>query len=618
METLDSIIKIGRVTAVKGRNVEVQVDTTKNASHMLYKGDLLKNVSVGSFIKIAKGFTYLVGKIEGEFIAEDKLTNDKFYKSEQDKIKRLLQISLVGYLEDSTFKQGIKELPLIDNEAFLLTLNEFNLVHSFVTKGEETFVLGDLAQEKGKPIELSVDRLFASHIGIFGNTGSGKSYTLAKLYHELLDKYKDFKKFKKNARFFIIDFNGEYVTPDPKLDDDVIIENKYKSVYRLSTSKAGSTKKYPVSNQLVNDDQFWALILHCTEKTQTPFVSRTLKSVFLERLIRSNAGFLTLIKKTLENLTTKINQEKGVITGFLEELAKFGLGAKISGLAELTEYYREKLAFHSNSKSFLCEGVYSNNVDFIPKIINEKVDALIPSIDDLSEIQVIRLKILFNFHSEVQNSFTSKEHIGPLMGRLDNRISELEKVVRVSNTPEKFEILTIVSLKDVSIHMRKVIPLLICKQIYEEKKGDKDKDKYLNIIIDEAHNILSYNSERESETWKDYRLETFEEIIKEGRKFGVFLTIASQRPSDISSTIISQLHNYFLHRLINNKDIEAVEKTISYLDKVSFDALPILPRGSCILAGQAAQLPVIIEVGRIDDKYKPFNETMFLTKHWID
>lgn len=58
--------------------------------------------------------------------------------------------------------------------------------------------------------------------------------------------------------------------------------------------------------------------------------------------------------------------------------------------------------------------------------------------------------------------------------------------------------------------------------------------KSLHIIIDEAHNILSITSERESQTWKDYRLETFEEIIKEGRKFGVFLTISSQRPSDIS------------------------------------------------------------------------------------
>lgn len=56
------------------------------------------------------------------------------------------------------------------------------------------------------------------------------------------------------------------------------------------------------------------------------------------------------------------------------------------------------------------------------------------------------------------------------------------------------------------------------------------------MIIDEAHNILSESSNRESESWKDYRLETFEEIIKEGRKFGVYLTIASHRPADISST----------------------------------------------------------------------------------
>lgn len=127
---------------------------------------------------------------------------------------------------------------------------------------------------------------------------------------------------------------------------------------------------------------------------------------------------------------------------------------------------------------------------------------------------------------------------------------------------------------------------------------------------------MSYESSRESETWKDYRLETFEEIIKEGRKFGVFLTIASQRPSDISSTIISQLHNYFLHRLINNKDIEAVEKTISYLDKVSFEALPILPTGSCIFAGLAAQVPVMIDIGRIAEGCEPKSDTIKLTENW--
>lgn len=620
MDALDSIIKIGVVTSVKGRSIELTVDTTKNVSNLLFKGELIKNVSVGGYIKIAKGFTHLVGKIEGEFITEDKISDSRTYRSQQDKIKRILQVSLLGFLEAGVFKQGIKELPLIDNEAFLLTQIEFNLVHRFVNEGEETFVLGHLAQEKGKEIELSVDRLFASHIGIFGNTGSGKSYTLAKLYHEILKKYVIYKKFRANARFLLIDFNGEYVTPKVSITDNVIIEQEHKSVYRLSTGRYGSKQKYPVSREVINDEQFWSLILHCTEKTQTPFVSRTLKSTFIDDLIRTDDGIKKLLIITLEHITTRVNQnqEKGLVLTFLEEISKFGLADKIDGLKGLLTDFRKNLTFHSQQKVYIYNGTYSNSPAFITEVIELKVNSLQPDLTSISEVHLIRLKLIFRFYYEIHNGYSSKEHIGPLMARLDDRITDFEKVVEISTSPGDQRILSIVSLKDVNMQMRKVLPLIICKQAYETKKVKSDKEKFLNIIIDEAHNILSYNSEREAETWKDYRLETFEEIIKEGRKFGVFLTIASQRPSDISSTIISQLHNYFLHRLINNKDIEAVEKTISYLDRVSFDSLPILPQGSCILAGLAAQLPVVIEVGKIDDTYKPYNETMTLTKNWID
>ena len=139
----------------------------------------------------------------------------------------------------------------------------------------------------------------------------------------------------------------------------------------------------------------------------------------------------------------------------------------------------------------------------------------------------------------------------------------------------------------------------------------------MNIIVDEAHNILSYESQRESESWKDFRLETFEEIIKEGRKFGVFMTIASQRPSDISSTIISQLHNYLIHRLINNRDLEMVEKAISYLDKVSVESLPVLPVGACVLSGLIADLPVIVQVDKLLAANSPKSDTIDLLENWI-
>jgi hypothetical protein len=201
---------------------------------------------------------------------------------------------------------------------------------------------------------------------------------------------------------------------------------------------------------------------------------------------------------------------------------------------------------------------------------------------------------------------------------MDKRIDDLRKVIKIEQgeRTESAANLTIVSLKDVNIHMRKVLPFLLCKMLYEEKKEENDDESYLNIIIDEAHNILSQESERESEQWKDYRLESFEEIIKEGRKFGVFLTVASQRPADISPTIISQLHNYFIHRLINNQDIKAVEKTISYLDKVSFEYLPILPTGTCILAGLLANVPVVIDIAPIEPRHEPKNKTMTLSDKW--
>ena len=166
---------------------------------------------------------------------------------------------------------------------------------------------------------------------------------------------------------------------------------------------------------------------------------------------------------------------------------------------------------------------------------------------------------------------------------------------------------------------KKMIPLLLCNNLYKSHKKIKDEElSYLNIIIDEAHNILSYQSNRESETWKDYRLEVFEEIIKEGRKFGVFLTIASQRPSDISSTIVSQLHNYFIHRLVNDEDILKVSKTISFLDKVSQDSLPILSTGVCVIAGQMVEMPIVVQIDRIEDEYKPLNETIDVVAKWTE
>lgn len=599
----DSIFKIGKVISVKGRAVDIKVDKTKNTSHLLYKGDLLKNISVGGYVKIIKGFTRIVGKVEGEYINEDKYFSKKEYRNEKEKISRVLNVSLLGFFSNKGFERGIKELPLIDNECFLLENSEFNEVHDFLKKDDEPITIGTLSLEKGQEIKVGIDSLFASHIGIFGNTGSGKSYTLAKIYRELFKQYKDREKFKKNAHFFLIDFNGEYI------GDDVIIKKKYKNLYKLSTEGQDGKDKFPISEKNINDHAFWTVFLTATEKTQAPFIKRTLKKKDI-----NNIKIEDVIKNIITNQDRKI--DKGVIFNYLEEINQF-LEDDIN-IGEL----RSKLKYHATNNTYKIESYYANEqpddvVREVKKCLkDENYNFQIKS--DLLNLQKIHLKIIYYYYNEIERGFSNQEHIAPLIKRLDKRINDLGKVVEVKNGGLT-NFLTVVSLKEVNSDMTKILPLLICKQLYDRKKKENNKKTYLNLIIDEAHNILSYSSERESETWKDYRLETFEEIIKEGRKFGVFLTVASQRPSDISSTIISQLHNYFLHRLINNNDILAVEKTISYLDKVSFEYLPILPTGTCILAGLLAQVPVVLDIGQIEPKkHAPDNETMKLIENWKD
>jgi hypothetical protein len=205
----NSIFRIGFVFSVEGREVRVKVDKSKNASHLLFQGDLIKNVSVGSYLRITKGYISIIGKVEGEYVKEDNGLNNE-YNKEENKIDRVLKIKLLGYIESSKFERGIKELPLIGNECYLIDKTEFESIHNFVKGNDVSLKIGTLNLEPSQNIRVGINGLFASHIGIFGNTGSGKSYTLAKVYRELFLKAGNLSMFKSNAKFLLFDFNGEY------------------------------------------------------------------------------------------------------------------------------------------------------------------------------------------------------------------------------------------------------------------------------------------------------------------------------------------------------------------------------------------------------------------------
>src|SRR5690625_3036567 len=348
-----AVLRVGIVKSVRGRTIEVVVDKMKNVPHLLYNGSLIKNVSVGSYIKINKGFERIIGIIEAEEITEDKAEEKKDYKHETNKIVRVLKVKIVGFLEGGKFNQGVKDLPLIDNICYILTKEEYDRVHNFVDEEDKPIEIGHLSSELTKEINVGVNSLFASHIGIFGNTGSGKSYTLASLYHKLFDKYGSQSRFKENAKFLLIDFNGEYLKEDLKEDEvDKVIWDSDKSTYSLSTDSKKGKDKLKISHKTIYDETFWSILLQATEKTQMPFIASALHSNYLIEKLKSREGLIDLIKSTNNLITVNItpNQEKNFVVTFLDEISKFGLEDNIKGLNDLKSFYAENLNFFADKK----------------------------------------------------------------------------------------------------------------------------------------------------------------------------------------------------------------------------------------------------------------------------
>ena len=249
-------------------------------------------------------------------------------------------------------------------------------------------------------------------------------------------------------------------------------------------------------------------------------------------------------------------------------------------------------------------------------VFRDDVDSIILSQIDAFEELTIRVNL--QLISDLLYGFVQFEHIQPLLKRIEASMTELRKVISVQEGAYEEKTVTVISLRKCNQEVKKIVPLLLAKHFYQNHKDSvaNPPNKTMHLIIDEAHNILSQQSTREHESWKDYRLELFEEIIKEGRKFGMYLTLSSQRPADISPTIMSQLHNYFLHRLVNDKDLLLIDSTVSTLDQISKNMIPNLAQGCCIVTGTSFELPLMLQVEQLEHDKQPDSDDVDLRQLW--
>lgn len=618
---IDDALLVGEVCEVRGAKVRVRVYGEANEAHTFYHGKLVKGVSVGGYLKIPCGYDRVIGAIDADYQQERRVPReDADREAPGHDFDRFVDVSVFGVLGPEGFDRGVSVLPPIRSKAYLLGPDELKLVNAAPSEDGPTFRVGTLAGHEGTPVCLPTSALFASHIGVFGNTGSGKSNTLCRLYTDCFAQMERAGTLARSrSTFTFIDFNGEYVA------DGVLTDCK--KVYRLSTRLAvddASADRVPVPSDFYFDVDMWAVLTNATEKTQKPFLKRCVRTAGNVRNAGNPSSYL---RKMLESL---LGNYAGNAFAFGEQkndlihMLSLALTQGEDGKPEQRVADSLK-AVGTNRKT---QTVYTDTDDYLNKDADvHKVfkDCLELPYDfygltnDLSRL--LEYIAYYKYLEEWLTGRIIRDHVSPWLSRYAQQLHESLKLYQVCNkdiVEAMGEPVVVCSLLDVNQDQKKVIPLVIAKYLYREQKerGKDDPMSSTHLIVDEAHNILSYSSQRESESWRDYRLETFEEIVKEGRKFGMYLTVCSQRPADISPTIVSQMHNYFIHRLVNDEDLKAIAKSVSFIDDASMSMIPVLPQGCCIVSGTAATHPTMVQVDRLEREKQPRSYDRDLAKAW--
>lgn len=611
-----NIKKLGVIVGVDGDISQVGMYHLSNDAEYLWYGDVLQGAKIGAYLTILQNNIKIIASVVTEKVADQQNTirstefDNRFSKNS---INRIVHLKTKGVIENGEFQVTSQYVPMIGNEVCITSKKDLELIYG-IDNAEPTISIGKSILE-GQIVPLSINKIFASHIGVFGNTGSGKSNTLHKLFLELFrSEYQE--KILENSKFYVIDFNGEYTK-----NDSFGITGNHKKVYEINT-KNQTTDKLPITSDYLFDPDILSILFGATSATQVPFLRKSLK-IWNERHFNGKS-IAHFVVGTLKRVLTTGNSASLDSKDNWISVAEKHVDSNLLSVLKSNLYYNYNKESYYTKVNAANKYIINPNTPIADDQINYlKIDKIELALGNAFELlsEIDRLKFHLEFQKVHQSAWksTNIEHINPLFHRIDTALNSLKKVVEVKESIEgDFSSLNIINLVHANQEITRLIPMLISKMVYDKQKtkiAGKVVTCTSHLIIDEAHNILNAQNHSVGDTWQDYRLNIFEEIIKEGRKFGFYLTLSSQRPADISPTILSQVHNYFIHRMVNDNDLRMLVNTMPTLDKTSFNKIPSLGKGEVIITGNAIQVPVFVKVDK-EEIIRPNSDDVVLTRLW--
>jgi uncharacterized protein len=694
MTIISSQRTIGSIVYVDSANASILLNNDLKSSLYADTGSLTLISQVGGYLLFPCGVgEYIVGILASAYEKEEpnfKIKDDDSFTLHLSESKRTLRTNLLGTLVSSNnkfcFKKGISVYPALGSEALIPSHKQIDAILNYqIEEGKENDLLvtvGESPIYTGVEIKLSLQNLFAFCLGIIGNTGSGKSFTVASLIQSAIRTLKE--KAKENnkqakPKFIILDINGEYSNAFEKKEPEKGRETNHAylngedfklplwafendeicKLFRASPQVQTPTLEKLIDNlrskekpkdfsinwdiwgleslqgyleglyskaKIKNEGRYVGLASveyiesiknrtnNLLEKSYNVKIKEICKE--LQSLINTSDLINTLITKTKNNRST--NYEK--LPDELRELLEaqyYSLENKIEGEIQALKVKEKKSSSNQNTEK----------------------QAIKPTYFDIEELEKgDRWRTVFKTNQDEDDSFeSSKVHentIGLRM-RIRKFISELRYQVFRDNDKENKddeiknyselvnkiispdEAITVI---DCSMLNKEVLPFfcaVIGRILLSERESrpiDERSHQPWCLVLEEAHNYVRPYREGEGSELRLCR-QVFERIAKEGRKFGLSLVVASQRPSEISDTILSQCANFIVHRLQNPDDIDHFKKILPSGSREILDQVSILKSGETLIMGTSSNVPLKVQITLPTPK--PHSESPNLADKWI-
>ena len=576
---------IGVVKKVFFNKIVIEIDDMRKLNQN-YKGDLYSCEGLDTFILLDKSYEekliYQISALYDEEKPLEKEDNSKF------QIKAYFEAVPIGNIIKEKFEYGIERYPMLGDEVYLASKEELNkILGNDLEINENNFIIGELSNKKGYYPKINIDNFFTTHISILGNTGSGKSTTIKTIIRKLSEKIDEHFK-KENINFYIFDIHNEYTNIKAEL------------------SNKTSLDEISIPLELLKKEDWLNLVLP-SSAVQLPILINTLKLGNL--LENSQAGLTDWIKvycakKLYGSQQTDAVTKRTKIISFLSEIDDENIKKSLSSYnsqfgnfsKEEEKYFLDSLDNYigaSNAEEFLYENLRDAEIS-IKDIMNLKI-----ALDTILSIE------------EAKGGNQIRNYCSPLITRVDNLINQYSKTLfsNDENKLDKFNLLLehkdkafeIINCSGYDNHDLLFITSFILNNIYEREKNNRKNNKknLIHFIFDEAHTYISENTDVTSFN----PIAIFEKIAKEGRKFGLFMILSSQRPSELSKTVLSQCNNFILRRIRNNIDLEQMRKSIPYILDAQLLRLSYLKTGHALVVGEGFNIQLELKIHNdIEDK----------------